>query len=212
MTDLAITVLSSRPDPYAAAPTLVLRLRIETAETEPVHAMILKAQVRIEPQRRRYSPEQAGRLLELFGESPRWGDSLRPFLWTHVATTVAEFTGSTEIDLSVPCSYDLEVAAARYLHSVGDGEVPIVLLFNGTIFSYRDGGLVVQPVPWHVEAAHRLPISVWRATMDSFFPGSGWIRVSRETIDALSRYKADRVLTSWEDTFERLLKEAGDGR
>ena len=209
MTTLAITVVSGQPDPYAAVPTLLLRLRLETPESEPVHAMVLKAQIRIEPQRRRYSPEEEGRLLELFGEAPQWGESLRPFLWTHVTTTVAEFTGRTEIDLPVPCTYDFEVAAAKYLHSLGDGEIPLVLLFNGTIFSYRDGGLVVQPVAWNVEAEHRLPVSVWRATMDTFFPDSGWIRVRRDTIDALSRYKADRALTSWEDAFERLLKEAG---
>jgi hypothetical protein len=210
MTELAITVVSSQPDPYAAAPTLVLRLRIEAPEAEPVHAMVLKAQIRIEPQRRRYSPEEEGKLLELFGESPRWGESLKPFLWTHVTTTVAAFTGSTEVDLPVPCSYDLEVAAAKYLHSIGDGEIPLVLLFSGTVFSYRDGGLVVQPVPWHVEAEHRLPVSVWRGTMDCFFPNAGWIRLRTETIDALVRYKADRALTSWEDTVERLLKEAGE--
>ncbi len=208
MNDFAISVLSSAPDPYAAVPTLVLRLRIEAPVAEPVHAMALKAQIRIEPQLRRYSPEEGERLLELFGETPRWGTSLRPFLWTHVSTTVAEFTGATEIDLPVPCTYDFEVAAAKYLHSLGDGEIPIVLLFNGTIFSYRDGGLVVQPIPWHVEAPHRLPVAVWRATMDGFYPNSGWIRIRRETIDALTKYKSDLALTSWEDTFERLLKEA----
>lgn len=208
MTELTISVLSSEPDRFAASPTLVLRLRIETPEAEPVHAMVLRAQIRIEPQRRRYSPAEEERLLELFGEAPRWGDSLKPFLWTHVTTTVAEFTGSVEIDLPVPCSYDFEVAAAKYLHSLGDGDIPLVLLFNGTIFSYRDGGLIVQPVPWHVEADYRLPVPTWRATMDCFFPNAGWIRLRRETIDALTKYKADRALTSWEDAFELLLKEA----
>ena len=208
MTDLAVTVLSSQPDPYAASPTMLLRLRIDVPEAEPVHAMVLKVQIRIEPQRRRYSGAEEERLVELFGEAPRWGETLKPFLWTHVSTTVAEFTGSVEVDLPVPCSYDFEVAAAKYLHSIGDGDIPLVLLFSGTVFSYRNGGLVVQPIPWNVEAEHRLPASVWRATMDSFFPNSGWIRVSRETIDALTRYKAERALTSWEDTFERLLKEA----
>jgi hypothetical protein len=208
MTDLAITVVDSRPDPYAAEPTILLRLRIEAVEAEPVHAMVLKVQIRIEPQRRRYSDEETVRLVELFGEAPRWGQTLKPFLWTHVSTTVAEFAGSVEVDLPVPCTYDFEVAAAKYLHSIGDGEIPIVLLFNGTMFSYRDGGLVVQPIAWHVEAEHRLPVAVWRATMDGFFPNSGWIRIRRETIDALTRYTSDRALTSWDDTFERLLKEA----
>ncbi|MET0729317.1 MAG: DUF6084 family protein [Acidimicrobiales bacterium] len=208
MTGLAISVVASHPDPYAAVPTLVLRLRIEAPDSEPVHAMVLRAQIRIEPQRRRYSDAEGARLLELFGEAQQWGESLRPFLWTHVSTTVAEFTGAVEVDLPVPCTYDFEVAAAKYLHSLGDGEIPIVLLFNGTVFSLRDGGLVVQPVPWNVEAEHRLPVAVWRATMDAFFPHSGWIRLRRETIDDLTRYKAERALTSWDDAFERLLKEA----
>ncbi|MGI8663545.1 MAG: DUF6084 family protein [Acidimicrobiales bacterium] len=208
MSELAISVLSSQPDAYAAVPTMLLRLRIEAPEDEPVHAMVLKAQIRIEPQRRRYSDEEEARLVELFGESPQWGESLRPFLWTHVSTTVAEFAGTVDIDLPVACTYDFEVAAAKYLHSLGEGEIPIVLLFSGTVFSYRDGGLIVQPIPWHVEADHRLPVAVWRATMDGFFPNSGWIRLGRDTIDALTRYKSDRALTSWEDAFERLLKEA----
>jgi hypothetical protein len=208
MSDLTITVLSSQPDPYAATPTILLRLRIEAPRDDPVHAMVLKAQIRIEPQRRRYSADEEVRLRELFGEAPQWGESLRPFLWTHVTTTVAEFTGSVEVDLPVACTYDFEVAAAKYLHSIGDGEIPLVLLFNGTMFSYREGGLIVQPIAWNVEAEHRLPVSVWRATMDGFFPNSGWIRLRRETIDALTAYKADRALTSWEDAFEHLLKEA----
>ncbi len=124
MTGLAITALSSQPDPYAAVPTLLLRLRIDAPDAEPVHAMVLKVQIRIEPQRRRYSTEEEERLVELFGDAPRWGETLRPFLWTHVTTTVAEFTGSMEIDLPVPCTYDFEVAAAKYLHSIGDGRDP----------------------------------------------------------------------------------------
>ncbi|CAN5194475.1 DUF6084 family protein [soil metagenome] len=209
MSGLAIEVVSGLPDPYAATPTLVLRLRITRPDPEPVHAMVLKAQIRIDPQRRRYSPEEEGRLLELFGEAPRWGETLKPFLWTHVSTTVAEFTGSVEVDLPVPCTYDFEVAAAKYLHGLDDdGEIPLVLLFNGTVFGYRDGRLVVEPVAWNVEAEHRLPVQAWRDTMDAFFPNSGWIRVRREVLDALIRYKADRALTSWEEAFELLLKEA----
>jgi hypothetical protein len=173
MTDLAVAVLSSDPDPYAASPTLLLRLRIDAPDAERVHAMVLKVQIRIEPQRRRYSEAEEERLVELFGDAPRWGETLKPFLWTHVSTTVAEFTGSVEIDLPVPCSYDFEVAASKYLHSIGEGEIPLVLLFSGTVFSYRNGGLIVQPIPWNVEAEHRLPVAVWRATMDAFFDRLG---------------------------------------
>jgi len=187
----------------------VLRLRITRDSDEPVHAMVLKAQIRIEPQRRRYSADEERRLVELFGEAPRWGETLKPFLWTHVSTTVAEFTGSVDIDLPVAVTYDFEVAAAKYLHGLGDGDVPIVLLFSGTTFGFRDGALVVEPIAWNVEAGYPLPVSVWRDTMDAFFPNSGWIRVDRDTLDDLTVYKAEHALTSWENTFERLLKEAG---
>jgi hypothetical protein len=208
MSDLDIEVMWGRPDPHAAAPTLLLGLRITRPEDQPVHALVLRAQIRIEPQLRRYSPEEEGRLLELFGEAPRWGQTVKPFLWTHVSTSVGGFTGSVEIELPVPCTYDFEVASAKYLHGLGDGDIPLVLLFSGTIFGRDDGGLVVVPVGWNVEASHRLPIQVWRDTMDAYFPNSGWIRVPRETLDALTRYKADRALPSWEEAFERLLKEA----
>jgi Family of unknown function (DUF6084) len=44
--------------------------------------------------------------------------------------------------------------------------------------------------------------------MDIYFPGSGWIRLDRQTIDALARYRTSRGLTSWEETLGALLPEA----
>ena len=72
----------------------MFRLRGRRSATAArVHALALRSQIRIEPQRRRYQPSEEERLYELFGETPQWGDSLRPFLWTHVATTVGGFDG-----------------------------------------------------------------------------------------------------------------------
>ena len=209
MSELTIEVIDARAEPYAAVPTLLLRLAITEPSGDPVHAIALRTQIQIEPQRRRYSKDEEARLLELFGEQPQWGESLRPFLWTHASTMLTGFTGRTEVDLPVACSYDFEVAAAKYLHSLSDGEIPLALLFSGTVFARRDGVVSVQPVAWHVEADYRLPVQVWRDLMDLYFPNSGWIRLRRETIDALTRYKAERAIPSWEDTFELLLKEAG---
>jgi hypothetical protein len=210
VTSLAFEVVDARPEPYAATPTLLLHLRIGAAGDEPVHAVALRGQIMIEPQRRRYLATEEALLVELFGETPRWGDTLRPFLWTHVATMVPGFTGSTEIHLAVPCTYDLEVAAAKYLHALRQGEIPIVLLFSGTAFSMSAGGLRVDPVPWHEEASYRLPVATWRAVMDLYFPNSGWMRVRRDTLDALQRFKASRALLGWDDVLTQLLKEAGE--
>jgi hypothetical protein len=125
---------------------------------------------------------------------------------------VGSFTGTTEVDLPVACSYDLEVAGAKYLHSLRDGEVPLVLLFSGTVFTTGSGGagVVAEPVPWDAEATYRLPVAVWRDVMDRYFPGSGWLRLQRDTLDRLQRFKARRALPTWDDAVEQLLKEAGE--
>ena len=210
MTTVSFEVVGARAEPYAAVPTIMLRLRVVEADGRPVHAIALRCQIMIEPQRRHYQPDEERRLLELFGETPRWGETLRPFLWTHTSTVLAGFTGATEIDLPVTCTYDFDVAAAKYLHALDDGEIPIVLLFSGTIFSKGETGFSVEPVAWHEEASYRLPLGVWRGVMDLYFPGGGWMRVSRQTIDALQRFRALRVLPTWDATFEQLLKEAGE--
>jgi Family of unknown function (DUF6084) len=210
VTALSFAVVNARAEPYAAVPTLMLRLRVVEADGRPVHAVALRTQLMIEPQRRRYGRAEEERLLEMFGETPRWGDTLRPFLWTQVGTTVPGFTGVTEIDLPIPCTYDFEVAAAKYLHALDDGELPVLLLFSGTVFSKGATGFSAEPVAWHEEASYRMPVQVWRDVMDLYFPGSGWLRVRRETLDALQRFKAARALPNWDDAVEQLLKEAGE--
>ena len=183
MSSLSFEVVGARAEPYAVQPTLVLRLRISAGD-DVVHAVALQCQIRIEPQRRHYVAEEEESLVELFGTRDRWGETLRPFLWTHVATTVAGFTGSTEIDLAVPCTYDMEVAGTKYLHALADdGDIPLVLLFSGTTFVRRGDGLSVTPVAWHEEATYRLPVRVWRDMMDLYFPNSGWVTVSRPVLD-----------------------------
>jgi hypothetical protein len=209
MTTLAFEVVGSRAEPHAAVPTIMLRLRVEEADGFSVHALALRCQIRIEPQRRRYTPEEESRLYELFGETPQWGDSLRPFLWTHVSTTIGRFDGGTEFDLPVECTYDFDVAGAKYLHALAEGEIPLLLLFSGTVFTRGESGFSAEPLSWSLEASHKMPVSVWRAMMDQYFPNSGWIRVQRDTLDTLQRFRAHRGLPTWDQAFEQLLKEAG---
>jgi hypothetical protein len=210
MSDLTFEVLDARAEPYAAVPTIMFRLRITEKSGAPVHAVALRCQIRIEPHLRRYNHDEEERLVEVFGEPPQWGQSLKPFLWTHVATTITGFDGSTEIDLPVTCTYDFEVAGTKFFHSLDDGEIPLVLLFSGTTFVRGDAGLSVAPVAWHEEASFRLPVAVWRDMMDLYFPNSGWLMVSRDTLDALTRFKAARALPTWDQVVEQLLKEAGE--
>ncbi len=209
---LSFEIVGSHAEAYAAEPTIVLRLRITSASPEPVHALALKAQVRIEPQRRTYSAEEEERLYELFGQTPQWGDSLRPFLWTHLSSMVTAFTGETEVDLPIACTYDMEIAGVRYLHGLSEGEIPLILLFSGTAFGpgagAAGGGFSARPVSWSDEAMYRLPVQVWRDVMDLYFPNAGWLRLHRDTLDELAKFKGRHALATFDQAVQRLLKEA----
>src|SRR5215469_14443473 len=112
MPDLRFQVEGAEPERVAAAPLLLFKLRVtDVAPAAPVHAVMLRCQVRIEPARRRYIAAEQGRLLDLFGTPERWGQTLRPMLWTHVSLALPSFTGGCATDLPVPCSYDFSLAA-----------------------------------------------------------------------------------------------------
>ncbi|MGW2916587.1 DUF6084 family protein [Streptomyces angustmyceticus] len=208
MTELSFTCTGVRADRYAAAPTLLFRLRLTAAEGDRVHAVALRCQLRIEPGRRGYRTDEAEALADLFGERSRWGSTLQPLQFAQVSLVVPGFTGETEVDLPVPCSYDLDVAAGRYFHALRDGEVPLLLLFSGTVFA-GTGGFRVEPVPWNKEASVRMPVSVWQEMTETHFPGCGWLRLPRETLDALLAYRSRHALPSWQATVASLLDAAG---
>ena len=63
--------------------------------------------------------------------------------------------------LALDCTYDFEVAAAKYLHALRDGALPLQFLFSGTIFVKSDRGFSVQQVPWDCESRYDMPVSVW---------------------------------------------------
>jgi hypothetical protein len=208
MTDLSFECVDARPERYGAAPTLLFRLRITESGGAPIHAIALRCQIRIEPRRRRYDDHEAELLADLFGERSRWGDTLNPMQFTSVSLMVPSFTGTTEIDLPVPCSYDLEVATGKYFHSLEGGAVPMVLLFSGTVFGKGEQGFWVDQVPWHLEANYRMPIGVWQELMDLYFPQQAWMRLRRDTVDALLRYKAAHAIPTWDETVTQLLSTA----
>ena len=49
MSPVSFEVVGARVEPYAAVPTLMLRLRITAADEPPVHAIALRSQIMIEP-------------------------------------------------------------------------------------------------------------------------------------------------------------------
>lgn len=211
MPDLDFRVLSAEVLPYAAAPTVQFKLEIKNAvEAEPIHSVLLRTQIRIEATRRRYDTEEEGQLLELFGMPQQWKETLKSLFWTHTTTVIPGFTGSVVADLPVACTYDFEVTAAKYLHALQDGDVPLLFLFSGTVFYPQgEGGLQIAQIPWEKEASFRLPVCVWKETMDRYFPNSAWLRVRKDVFDRLYHYKVHHALPTWEEALERLL-QAGE--
>ena len=92
MPELVFDCLKVRADPYAAGPTLVFKLRISETTGERVHAIALRVQLRIEPQKRRYTAAEARQLNDLFGETSRWAETLKPLQFANVAAMVPSFT------------------------------------------------------------------------------------------------------------------------
>ena len=208
MADLIFGCTGATAERYAATPTLTFSLTITERSGVKVHAIALRCQIRIEPHRRRYTAAEAQRLHDLFGDPSRWAETVKPIQLATVTTMVPTFTAVTETDLQVPCTYDLEVASARYLQGLDDGTIPLLLLFSGTVVVAQGDGFSVELVPWSAEASYRMPVSVWRDRADIHFPNSAWLRCSRQTLDELSAFKARRALPTWDATLQALLAEA----
>lgn len=207
MTELHFEVCDARPDRTALVPILQVRIRMTITSGPPVRSVLLRCQVRVEPDQRHYDPADQARLDDLFGAPERWGATLQSFPLAHVTLPVRGFTGSTELDLPVELGYDLEVAAGKYLHALRDGEVPLLLLFSGTLFLQDGAGVAVEQIPWDREARYRLPVAVWTELMDLHYPGSGWLRLERDTIDRLQAHKTRHALPTWDATLRHLLAD-----
>ena len=192
----------------AVVPTLAFTVHVDAGGRE-IRSLVLSVQVRIDAVRYPYDEQERERLFELFGPPAVWDRSLRSFRWTSASLTVPTFSGATTAELSVPCTYDFDVVATKYLHALDDdGEVPLALLFSGTVFfTGADGRLQVVYLPWDREAACTLPVRVWRDAVERAFPGTAWLRVRRDLFDRLQAYKSQRALLTWDAALEELLPD-----
>ena len=212
MPDLDFRIEGAEVLEYAAVPSLSFKLRIENLDEEPIRSVSLNTQVRISATQRHYEVAEQDRLLELFGTPDRWGTTLRSLLWTHTVVQVPAFYGSTVVDMPVTCTYDLEVVAAKYFHALEDGEVPLEFLFSGTVFyAGKDGRMQINRISWEKEAEFRLPVKLWKALMERYFPNSAWLRLRRDAFDGLYDYKTRMGLPTWEAAIESLLRASEQG-
>jgi hypothetical protein len=210
--EVTFAVLGARPVKYAAAPMLALDLEVTEADGRPVYMLALTVQLMIEPARRAYDEAAHERLVELFGAPERWAVTTRSLVWSTVDIVVPAFTGRTTVTVPIACHYDLELAAAKYLHSLTDGEAPLALHFNGMVYyPGEDGGLQIVLLPWSNSIGFRMPLRVWHETIDHYYPGTAWVGLRAQTLEALQQAKLARGLATLDDTVTALLQEGPDG-
>jgi len=207
MIDLDFAVTCAEAARHSAAPLLVFKLQISNGNpATPVEHVALQAQIRIEAAQRDYDANERGRLVELFGTAEDWDRGLRGLLWTTTSAAVPGFAEECNIELPVPCSYDFNIAATKFFHGVERGEVPLSLLFSGAIFFRNaDGDLQIGQIPHHKEAGFRLPVSIWHAMMQHYYPDSLWLRIDRGMFEEIERYQRRNRLATVEEALRRLL-------
>ena len=207
MPELSFKVEEAAAVPFAAAPTLAFKLRIVNGIAgESIHTVALRCQIQIDATRRRYTAEEQQGMLDLFGEPERWSRTLRSLLWTHVSVVVPAFVDDTLTDLLIPCTFDFNVAATKYFAGLIGGDIPLRLMFSGTVFyAGEDGALQVSPISWEQEATFKLPQAVWREMMDSYYPNSAWLNLRRDVFERLFQYKTQNGIPTWEQALERVL-------
>ena len=206
--DLEFAALGARPVKYAAAPMLAIDLQISEITGRDVYMVALSIQLMIDPARRRYDEATRERLVELFGPAERWAVTTRSLVWSKLDVLVPAFTGSTTVTIPIACHFDLELAAAKYLHSLPDGVAPLALHFNGMIYYPTEtGGLQMALIPWSKSIDFRMPVSVWQETIAHYYPGTAWIAVRTDTFEALQREKLARGLATLDACVTELLKD-----
>jgi hypothetical protein len=211
MPELNIQVENVSVVPYATSPALAFKLRVTNQPaTELIHTIVLRCQIQLEVTRRTYTPEEKKRMQDIFGEPDRWSRTLRNLLWTHANVVVPEFKDTTLVDLLVPCTFDFNVAATKYFAGLDAGDVPLILMFSGTVFyAEADGLLQVSPISWQMEAKFRLPVKVWRDMMEAYYPNSAWLCLRRDVFDRLNQYKTEHGIPTWEALIESLIPASG---
>jgi hypothetical protein len=205
--DLAFAVEGADRVEHAAVPTVRFALRVTAPAGRAIRSVLLDTQIQIAARRRRYDAAAEEKLFELFGAPAGWGATLRTLPWARVTSVVPPFTGSTLVDVDVPCSYDLHVVASRYFDGLHGGEVPLEFLFSGTVFAAGPAStLQATRISWESDAEYRFPVVLWQKTMERYFRGTAWLRLRKDTFDRLAAFKSREALATWEEAIESLLE------
>ena len=210
MPDLQFQITDVAPAVNGITPLLHFALDVRNTPTEQaIHSVLLQVQIQLHAVRRTYTDAEKARLTDLFGTPERWGQTLRNRLWTHASLAVPGFAGATRLTLPVPCTFDLNVASAKYFYALDGGTVPLLFLFSGTVFYGAEGGrMQIQQISWDKECAFDLPVTAWKSIMDEHYPNTAWLYLHRDVFERLYAFRRRESLTTWDETLARLLEAA----
>lgn len=207
MPHLSFAVVSAAPMRATAVPAIGFRVLVVESSQWPIHSIILRCQIRIEPAKRRYDAGDEERLLDLFGTRDRWSQTVRDLQWTQAVVAANAFTGETEIEVPAPCSFDFALAATKYFDALESGDIPLSFLFSGSVFYEDEGRLRVSQIPWDREAKFRLPVQVWKKLMAEHYANTAWLGLRQDVFDRLLAFKRRHGAATWDEALERLLAE-----
>jgi Family of unknown function (DUF6084) len=207
MPQLTFQIDGAKAIPYAATPQLNLKTQVACADPSVrIQNVLLQCQIQIEPARRHYDGAEQEKLKDLFGAPSRWGQTLRQMLWANSSVTVPSFQEQSIVDVPLPCTFDFNVAVTKYLYGLESGEVPLCILFSGTIFYVNESSqLEVAKIPWDQEVNYRLPVRIWKEMMDLYYPNAAWLCLQRDVFDQIYRYKIERGILTWDRALQSLL-------
>lgn len=207
MIDLDLAIDGVEIARRSAVPLLLFKLRAANpAPNVPIEHVMVQAQIRIEAAHRDYSAGERERLSELFGAGEEWSRGLRGLLWATASVAIPGFVGECTVDLPVPCSQDVEIAATRFFDGVEQGDAPLSFLFSGPIFfRNEEGDLQIAQIAHHNEARFRLPLAVWRSLMATHYADAVWLRIDRDLFEAIGRYKRRERLPGIGEALRALL-------
>lgn len=201
-------VVDVRAEEHTASPTVVFSVRVREPSEREVYTIALTTRILVDPTGRGYDEAAREALYDLFGPPETMAASMQSLVWSQVAVLVPSFRGEVTFEVPIACTYDFEVATAKYFASLPDGVAPLDFHFNGTIFySGEHDRMQIVHVPWSCTARYRMPVAIWRKAVAARFAQTGWIRLHEETLDRLRRRQTDRAAPSFDVVISDLLEE-----
>jgi hypothetical protein len=120
---------------------------------------------------------------------------------------IPSFDATLIVDVPVPCTFDFNVAATKYLSAIADGDIPVSFYFSGTVFyEGEETSLQAAPISWEKEASYRMPVRIWREMMDTYYPNTAWLCLGRDVFDRLYAFKVKHGIP----TFDQALLQVMD--